>query len=229
MRLTAKPSSVPPAMPLLLALACALIPAAAATAAEDVKVVDTRSITPEPQSGDQKSSHELRLQIYAFQGTRWQASDIVVALWDAVPMLEQCGVALAGAELRVLETPRRFHVYSTPVSRDLLRDMAVTKPAIFFVDETHNQPAYDSESIGRENAATRPELADTVWVAYGARDLSLVLAHELVHLLADSGEHSTDPGNLMYPESASTNVRLSDTQCQRLRQRGEENGLLKRR
>ncbi len=209
----------------------ALLHAAAtpALAAEGVNVVESRSISAEQLPGSQGASHGLVLQLYAFQGARWQAGDIVSAVWDAMRLLGQCGVALGAAELRLLEAPARFHFYSTPVSRELLRGMAVARPAIFFVEDTRNQPAYDAEAIGQENAATRPELANTVWVAYGARDLPLALAHELVHLLSDSGEHSNEPDNLMYPESSSTNTALSGAQCERLRARGETNGLLVRR
>ena len=79
-----------------------------------------------------------------------------------------------------------------------------------------------------ENAAARRELANTMWLAYGARDLPLVLAHELVHVLSDSGEHSDEPGNLMRAETSLQNTHLSDAQCERMRSRGETNGLLTR-
>ena len=174
------------------------------------------------------ASHELRLSLYTFRGTRWVPREIVAAVLDSARLLAQCGVALAGVELRVLEAPRRFHFYSTSVSRELLRRIAASKPAIFFVDDTHNRPAYDAESIGLENAPARPELANTVWVAYDARDLPLALAHELVHVLSDSGDHSEEPGNLMRAETSPANTRLSDAQCNRLRLHGEANKLLTR-
>ena len=192
-----------------------------------MRVVETRAVSGEAPSGG--ATHDLRLHLYTFQGTRWGSGDIVVAVWEAVRLLEQCGVAFAGAELRVLEAPRHFHFYSTPVSRELARGTKLQKPAVFFVEDTRNQPAFDSEAIGRENAGTRPELVDTVWVVYRARDLPLVVAHELVHVLSDSGEHSDDPANLMHSESSQTNTRLTDAQCLRLRERGEANGLLQKR
>jgi hypothetical protein len=198
-------------------------------AAETARVVETRSMSGEQLSGTQGATHDLALHLFTFQGARWLSGDIVMAVWEAMRVLEQCGVVLAGAELRLLDAPSRFHVYSTPVSRELLSGMAVIKPAIFFVEDTRNQPAYDAETVGQGNSATRPELMNTVWIAYGARDLPLALAHELVHLLSDSGDHSNEPGNLMQPESSPENTRLSDAQCQRLRTRGEANGLLKRR
>lgn len=212
-----------------LALVFVLVAATPATAADGVTVVETRSISAERLPGAPGASHGLVLQLYAFEGARWQPGDIVMAVWDAMRLLAQCRVTLAVAELRLIEAPARFHFYSTPVSRELLRGMTVARPAIFFVEDTRNQPPYDAEAIGQKNAATRPELTNTVWVAYGARDLPLALAHELVHLLSDSGEHSNEPGNLMYPESSSTNTALSGAQCERLRARGEANGLLVRR
>jgi len=197
--------------------------------AESIRVVETHAVSGEPPSGTAAPSHELRPTLYLFQGARWLPDEAVTGLWEAMELLEPCGIVLAGAELQLLDAPRKFHSYSTPVSRELLRGMAVAKPAIFFVDDTKNRPAYDAEAVGRGNAATRPELADTVWVAYGARDLSRVLAHELVHLLSDSGEHSVEAGNLMQTDTAPENTRLTDAQCQRLRTRGEANGLLVRR
>ena len=126
----------------------------------------------------------------------------------------------------VVEAPRRFHFYSTADSRELMRYIPTAKPAVFFVEDTRNRPAYDAEAIGRGNAANRPELADTVWVAYGARDLPQSLAHELVHVLSDSGAHSEEPDNLMRADTSPSATRLTGSQCERLRARGEANGLL---
>ena len=211
---------------LLLVLAC-LAPAAAAQ--EPVRVVETHAVSAEQAGNAPAASHNLRLALYAFRGTRWAPAEAVLAMWEAVRLLAPCGITLAGAELRVLETPDRFHFYSTAVSRELLRGMTVAKPAVFFVQDTKNQPAYDGEAIGRANSATRPELADTVWLAYGARELPQALAHELVHVLADSGDHSTEPGNLMRYDLAPQDTRLTDAQCELIRTRGEANGLLQKR
>jgi hypothetical protein len=211
---------------LRLIAALLLATATLTPAAAQVRVIETSAVPMEQLPIASSASHELRLALYTFEGTRWAASQTVAAVLDAARLLAQCGVALAGAELRRLEAPRQFHFYSTPVARELLREVAVAKPAIFFVEDTLNDPAYDAEAIGLGNSATRRELANTIWVAYGARDLPLALAHELVHLLSDSGDHSDEPGNLMRSETAVENTRLSDTQCRRLRTRGEANGLL---
>lgn len=211
---------------LLLCLACL---ASSATAQESIRVAETHAVTAELAANAPAASHNLRLALYAFQGTSWVPVEAVLAVWEAARLLAPCGIALAGAELRVLATPERFHFYSTAVSRELVRGMTVTKPAVFFVQDTKNQPAYDGEAIGRANSATRPELADTVWLAHGARQLPQALAHELVHVLSDSGDHSDEPGNLMRYDLAPADTRLTDAQCERMRSRGEANGLLVRR
>jgi len=141
-------------------------------------------------------------------------------------LLAQCGLALSGVQLHTVQAPRRFQVYVTPVSRELLRRLPVRKPAVFFVDDTLNDPPFDAEAIGRANASTRPELADTVWVAHGTRDLPQALARELVHLLSDSGEHSEAAGNLMRADTSPRDVRLTAAQCERVRSQGAANGLL---
>src|SRR3970282_147234 len=66
----------------------------------------------------------------------------------------------------------------------------------------------DAEAIARGNSRTRPELRDTVWVARGARDLGLVIAHELAHVLMDSGEHTEESGNLMREDTSPQHRRV---------------------
>ena len=201
-----------------------LLALGAAAHAQTLRVVSLQAL-PVP-SVVRGATHDLRLSLYGFTGTRWVVAEIAAAVLEASSLLAQCGVALAGVDLRMLEAPRRFHFYATPVSRALLRELTVPRPAIFFVEDSRNDPAFDAEAIGRGNAATRPELADTVWVAHGARDLAIALAHELVHLLSDSGAHSDTPGNLMRADTAPGNDRLTGEQCRRMRERGAANGLL---
>jgi hypothetical protein len=210
--------------------ACLLVVAStAASGAEAVRVIETRSVPAEQLPVAKSATHELKLSLYAFKGSRWLPADIITAVVDALPLLSQCGVAIASADLRILDAPRRFHFFSTPVSRELLREFTVQKPALIFVDDTYSKPAYDAEAIGISNAAERPELMNTIWFAYGARDLPLAIAHELVHVLSDNGDHIDALDNLMRPGTAATRTRLTSEQCERLRIVAEANGLLTRR
>jgi hypothetical protein len=206
----------------MIVLACLAAPA---YADEEIRVLQT-SVLPAKESP--AASHALRLSLYAFHDGRWSQEEIAAAVMASGRLLEQCAVALSSIELHVVQAPRRFRVYATPLSRDLLRRLPVRKPAILFVDDTLNDPPFDAEAIGRSNAATRPELADTIWVAHGTRDLPQALAHELVHLLSDSGAHSDAPGNLMRDETGPHDTRLAAAQCEQLRLQGTANGLLVR-
>lgn len=174
------------------------------------------------------ATHAFKLHLYVFKATSWRVEDVVTALPRAAELLAQCAVALEPIELAVLETPQRFRYYQTHVSRALARALDPARPAVFFVEDTRNRPAFDAETIGLSNAASRPELANTVWIAYGAHDLPYAIAHELVHVLSDSGAHSSAPGNLMRDETAPANAGLTAEQCARVRARGEANGLLVR-
>jgi hypothetical protein len=211
-------------------LACAGVSAillliGVARAAEPIRIVETRTVESDtPKFG--AVTHGLTLHAYLFRGSRWTVDEVSHAITTGIALLGQCGIALTAAELHAIDAPRRYHDYQTPLSRELVRAIRVSRPAVFFVEDTKNAPAFDAEAIGSSNARTRPELANTVWIAYGARDLAYVIAHEMVHVLADSGAHSTEPRNLMRDETAPDNDRLSTAQCDLMRSRGAANGLL---
>lgn len=136
-----------------------------------------------PWTGATPATHALRLTLISFRDTAWDPDTILAATRKVAPLLAQCGVRIVAAELRQLAAPPRFRYYQTPVSRELARLVPVPRPAIYFVVDTLNRPAFDAEAIGRANSGSRPELADTIWVAAGTRDLPIVLAHELFHML----------------------------------------------
>ena len=208
------------------ALVCAVT---LAYAAEAIHIAEVRTIDVRKLSVSSNGTHQLKLYAHSFRGARWTPEDIHNAVLGAARLLAQCNITLASAELRIVEAPERFRYFDTPVSRELVRSIAPPKPAVFFVEDTLNNPAYDAEAIGFANANGRPELAATVWVAHGARDLPYALAHELVHVLSDSGQHTDEPGNLMRAETAPENTRLTPAQCELMRSRGEAHGLLQNR
>jgi hypothetical protein len=198
-------------------------------ASETIRVVDVRTIDAPKLAPLPNGTLELKLYAHIFSGSHWTREQVEKAVVGSARLLDQCGITLTGAELRVVAAPHVFMYYDMPTSRELLRRLETPRPAVFFVEDTHADPAFDAEAIGLANSRQRPELANTVWVANGARDLPYALAHELVHVLSDSGAHTTEPGNLMRDETAPGNSRLDAAQCERMRSRGEANGLLRRR
>lgn len=194
-----------------------------AGSAESIAVLERSDLALE--RGTAPASHEITLVLAYFEGA-WAPEEIHAAARQGARILGQCGVAVARAELVLIDAPARYREFHTPVSRELARALSLKKPTIYFVAGTRQQPAFDAEAIGRGNSGSRPELRDTVWVARGSRDLGILLAHELAHVLMDSGEHTAEPGNLMREDTAPHNTTLSAAQCAQLRETATSNGLL---
>jgi hypothetical protein len=171
-------------------------------------------------------SHTLHLTAVVLEGTGWMRREVLAAVVEVAALLAPCRVGLTGVELLRVGAPERFHDFHTPTARLLARQLQPGKPTLYFVRDTRQQPAFDAEAIGRGNSRTRPELADSVWVTRAAPDVGIVLAHELVHVLSDSGEHVAAPGNLMEDRSAPGNRALTAAQCAQLRTVGTRHGLL---
>lgn len=170
--------------------------------------------------------HRLRLTLAVMRGTGWKAEPVLEAAKRAMHILAQCDVRAASIELAEFEGPGRYRTLFTPISRQLTAELGLPKPTVFFLAGTRNRPAFDAEAIGRGNSHTRPEMADTVWIVRGTRDLEVVIAHEIAHVLADSGEHSREAGNLMREETTPGATRLTPAQCEKIVKTGTANGLL---
>jgi hypothetical protein len=181
------------------------------------------------EEGDLRPPAGVRLQLeMAFvAGAHWQPDVILDAARQAAGILAQCNVAVTRVRVHEFEGPERYRYFRTADAREFARRSGLARPAIFFVDDTLQAPAFDAEAIGRANGKTRPELIDTVWITTAIRDLPIALAHELVHLLTDSGEHSLAPDNLMRDETAPGHMRLTAEQCDRVVSTGRAKGLLR--
>ena len=173
-------------------------------------------------------SHRLSVAVVQVEGTGWTREQGLAALREAAKILAQCDVGMASVEWLRVSAPARYLDFWTPAARELAVAAPVRRPAIYLVRDTRNRPAFQAEAIGRGNSNTRPELTDTVWITVGTRDPGIALAHELAHVLMNSGEHSDEPGNLMRDETTGANTALSAAQCSRIRSTAAENGLLQR-
>lgn len=172
------------------------------------------------------TASELALPLSVANIDRWDNHEVIAALRTAANLLAQCEIRLTDAALLHISVAESHRYFDTPRSRELAQALALPKPTLYFTAGTRQRPAFDAEAIGRGNSRSRPELADTIWVARGARDLGRVIAHELVHVLMDSGAHDNTPGNLMAEDTAPQNTRLSAAQCTQMRSTGVRNGLL---
>jgi hypothetical protein len=169
---------------------------------------------------------QLHLTLVYFTAGAWPRDAALDATRGAVKILKQCGVAVTTLELVRVTAPLKYQYLDTPSSRELARSLSLAKPTVYFVTDTRQEPQFEAEAVGRTNSASRPEMTDTVWVTRHVRDVDIALAHELVHVLSDSGAHIDVPRNLMREETSPTNTQLSNAQCAQLRAVGEKNGLL---
>lgn len=201
--------------------------AACATAASALPfTIESRQtindLAPQPATAS-----ELALHLSVANIDHWDAAVVIAALRTAATLLAQCTIRVTGADLLRVTVPESHRYFATPRSRELAQALALPRPALYFTAGTRQVPAFDAEAIGRGNSRSRPELTDTVWIARGARDLGQVIAHELAHVLMDSGAHDDTPGNLMAEETAPQNTQLNAAQCMQIRDTGTRNGLLR--
>lgn len=169
---------------------------------------------------------ELRLNLVYLMASGWTRVEIESAAAQAAAILSRCGVAMRQARLHLVEGPVRYADFFVPRSRELAQRMPYPRPTVYFVRDTRQPVAFDAEAIGLSNSRTRPELANTVWITRAIRDPGISLAHELAHVLMDSGEHSDAPRNLMRDQTAPENTELTPAQCRRLRDTGLAHRLL---
>ncbi len=209
---------------MFLALLVTFAPSVCLSAVLPIRIEQRTAIdhlTAAPVTG---TTHVLTLTVANIAA--WPEPDIVAAVRDAAQLLAQCGVRIIHADLLRITVPETHRYFDTPRSRELAEALNLPKPTIYFTAGTRQTPAFDAEAIGRGNSSTRPELANTLWIARGARDLGLVVAHELAHVLMNSGAHDNTPGNLMAESTAPDNTRLTAHQCAQLRTTGTRHGLL---
>jgi hypothetical protein len=172
-------------------------------------------------------THRLTPTLVVMEGAGWEMEAIREAAGMAVQILAQCGVEMSRVEVLRMDGPERFKVYRNDWSSELISKLEPRRPAVFFVRDTLQEIAFDAEAIGRSNGRRRPQLIDTVWMTAAVSDPGVALAHELYHVLANSGRHDTEAGNLMYEQTSGANTVLRASQCLRMLQVGTAFNTLK--
>ena len=211
----------------ILLLLLLTAPAAADSPIYEVKSYSLDAAEIYAADNDAKPAYQISPTLVFFAATGWRKDKIFDAVKTAARILGQCGIEIKNAKLHLLDAPDKFKYYNTPVSKELARISPFPRPTVYFVKDTLQAERFDAEAIGRSNSRTRPELRHTIWIAFGARDVGISLAHELAHLLMNSGEHVDEPENLMRDETTPRNTGLNAAQCERMREEGSKNGLLK--
>jgi hypothetical protein len=173
-------------------------------------------------------THTFTPTFALIRGSGWNLQDVSQAAHHAAGVLAQCGIVTPGIELVEMDGPDIFRYFLDEVAAEMVHEYALPKPTVYFLKDTLQKPGFDAEAIGRGNSRERPALRDTVWITRAIPHPGTGLAHELLHVLMDSGAHDDDPGNLMHERLGQRNDRLSPAQCRLALKKGEANGLLTR-
>ena len=97
-----------------------------------------------------------------------------------------------------------------------------------FARDTRMEQQYTGEAFGIANTRFRPWLTNSVWLTTDVDDAAIALAHELFHVIANSGAHVEGSSNLMQGRTRPDATTLTADQCQQAQLTGIENGLLRR-
>jgi hypothetical protein len=158
---------------------------------------------------------------------RWTHQRIEQAVQTAYDILAQCDIAPVDVSIHSIIGDDYLRELSTGSARTLLEATATTDTTVIFARDTRMQEAFSGEAFGPGNTRSRPWLANSVWLMPDIKDAGIALAHELFHVIANSGEHIEGSGNLMQSRTHAESLTLSPEQCERARVTGVTNRLLK--
>jgi hypothetical protein len=197
----------------------------------ELEKIDSRELTATNLYNNHDSkrifTHELILTLVYFVRTSWDFARLEHTLKHAAELLGQCNVYISRAELHMFRGPEIFLYFTESNAKQLVSRLSFPRPTVYFVRDTLKTDAYQAEAIGRGNSPTRPILTNTVWMTEGISDAGISLAHEMAHVLMDSGEHVDSPQNVMRADTSPENIKFTDTQCETMRRVGMEGELLK--
>jgi len=158
---------------------------------------------------------------------RWTLQRIEQAVQTAYDILAQCAIAPGDVSIHSIVGDDYLRDLSTGSARTLLEATSTTDTTLVFARDTRMQEAFSGEAFGLGNTRNRPWLANSVWLMPDIEDAGIALAHELFHVIANSGEHIEGSGNLMQSSTNAESLKLSPEQCERARVIGVGNRLLK--
>jgi hypothetical protein len=176
----------------------------------------------------QKRVYEFRPTLILIDGSGWTQKLLIDASIQSTEILGQCGIGVPRINLITLKTSEKYKVPDRSQRINLARNIPpAAKPFVFFI-RSAGDVTKDAFSYGRSNTRS-DDLKDTVWVKSELTDIAgIALAHELVHILSNSGEHISEPGNLMNEDADTTTVKLKPDQCNNIVRLGIENSFLNR-
>lgn len=155
---------------------------------------------------------------------------IMAMLDQAATIFRQCAIAIPTVDILYGQVAAHQQYLSTGPAKTVMQSLRSSGPnkklTIVLAHDTRMQLAFDAEAFGRANTRNRPWFTDSVWLTAALEDDGIALAHEMYHVLANSGDHVPDDGNLMLARTTGDNVLLTDAQCAAARSTAQHHGLV---
>lgn len=190
--------------------------------------VVTRTTQRDQQSAALVFEHELvPLTLLWIEGAGWKLEDLVAAVAGAARIYRQCGLRFTDVSIRLLRAPRGMHYYDTDNAIALTKALSPTAPAAWFMRDTLQHPSFDAQAVGRSNTPRGSGLMNSLWMTAHLEHPAIALAHELYHILANTGAHVPESGNLMNLNTSPDASMLWEWQCERLIKTGSAFKLIK--
>ncbi len=181
------------------------------------KIEIIADITIDAISNDTTGKHVLPLTVWAL-GDSWPSDAIKAAIEQASAVLGQCDISIPTLTVQRVNAADHLMDLSLSSAYTLfakVRPRGRNHPAaIVFARDTAMLEAFDGEAFGRGNTRSRPWMRDSVWLTSQISDAGIGLAHELYHVLANSGAHNQIKNNLMQPYTQPGASELTAEQCQ---------------
>lgn len=181
--------------------------------------------TPAIDSPEKTDAYRLPLEVLLLD-SRWSQQKVEKALQTAFDVLGQCGIVAADVSLRAVKADDYLRDLSTGSAHTLFEAAKAKYSTVVFARDTRMQAQFTGEAFGIGNTRMRPWLANSVWLMLDVDDPGIALAHELYHVLANSGVHVEDGANLMQGRTRPDSTMLTPAQCQLAQSSGIIHGLL---
>ena len=157
---------------------------------------------------------------------RWPYRRLQAHAREAFDILAQCDVVPGDVSVRAMGGDAYLRDLTTGNAHTLMQAAQNGQLTVVFARDTRMLAQFDGEAFGRGNTGMRPWMTHSVWLMLGVDDPGVALAHELVHVLANSGEHVDWPDNLMQGRTTPDGVKLTAGQCERIQTNGLAENLL---
>jgi hypothetical protein len=176
-----------------------------------------------PKTDD--SGPRLPIQILVLDPI-WTHKRLQQTLSTAFNLLGQCDISAGEISIHSFDGDDYLRDLSTGTAYTLLGALNTSVTTVILARDTRMQEPFTGEAFGRGNTRRRPWLANSVWLMPDVEDEGLALAHELFHVISNSGEHVEGSGNLMQTRTDADSQTLTDEQCEDARVTGLNNRLL---